>query len=149
MLEYMSIFGLDTSNSIQIILAFITSLAVVASLCIAAKDRKNAQDIAAKDRRLNQLHYRLDILRRLHHEVYEHPAKPIDTTFTGSLILNPDIALLGERVLPRTCRMLKGEHCHTNGDGIIDSDAETKIIREEIETAISTTSNKIAELTKV
>ena len=128
------------ADTIQMLAFIATVAASITAFCIAAMDRRNAQDIAAKDRQLNQLQFKLTRLER------------IQTALTrGEQPTYSDITTVGKQYLPVLAS--KSSHrldiyfrtCITGVDGNIDLSEE--IINADVSTALDKINTDIQRLT--
>lgn len=127
------------ADTIQMLAVFATVAASITAFCIAAKDRSNAQDIAAKGRQLNQLQFKLSRLER------------IQTALTrGEQPTYSDITTVGKQYLPvlasKSSVRLDNyfRTCITGIDG--DIDLSEKTINADVSTALDKINTDIQRL---
>lgn len=128
------------ADTIQMLAVIATVAASITAFRIAAKDRRNAQDIAAKDRQLNQLQFKLTRLERIQTALtrVEQP------TYS-------DITTVGKQYLPLLASMspIRLDNYFQGGiTGIGGNiDLSDKKINAEVSTALDKINTDIQRLT--
>lgn len=128
------------ADTIQILTVIATVAASITALYIAAKDRRNAQDIAAKDRQLEQLQFKLTRLERIQTALTKKE-QPIysDITTVGKQYL----PVLASKNSTRLENYFKTHITGVNGN----ADLSEEIINKDVSNALDKINTEIQRLT--